>query len=206
MALKENRNSRLPEEAALWHSRGFLPHYEVSERAQIITYRLQDSLPRQALARFEEELRHVDREHIEAERRLRIEAFLDKGIGSCFLRNESIAQIIEQNLLHFDRKRYKVHAWVIMPNHVHILLTPEKNVLLSNIVHSWKSYTAKRANAILGRHTEFWQREYFDRMIRSERHFNNAIDYIHNNPVKAGLCESAADWQFSSARFLLSDF
>jgi putative DNA methylase len=73
---------------------------------------------------------------------------------------------------------------------------------LSTIIHSWKSYTAKKANATLNRRGEFWQREYFDRLIRNEKHFADAITYIHNNPVKAGLCNNPGDWQFSSARFV----
>ncbi len=186
-----------------FHSRGYLPHFEAGERMQMITYRLQDSLPKGVRAQLADELEHETQGKNETERRQRIEEYLDKGAGSCVLQNESIANVIEQNLLHFDQDRYTLHAWVVMPNHVHVLLTPQRNYLLSNIVHSWKSYTAKKANAILGQQSTFWQREYFDRMIRSETHYNSAIEYIHNNPVKAGLCETSIDWQFSSARLLL---
>jgi REP element-mobilizing transposase RayT len=73
-------------------------------------------------------------------------------------------------------------------------------VSLSGIIHSWKSFTSKRGNAILGRQGAFWFREYYDRKIRDEEHFKNAVVYIHNNPVKARLCGVSTDWRFSSAR------
>jgi len=200
MTLLENQdNLVLPER---WRSRGYLPHYEAEQQPQMITFRLHDSLPNIALVKLAEELKPVAPAKRESERCRRIEQFLDHGIGGCSLSNESIAQVTEQNLLYFDRKRYTLHAWVIMPNHVHILLTPAQGETLSRIVHSWKSFTAKRANAILGRQGSFWQREYFDRKIRHERHFNDAIVYLHNNPVKAGLCQTPTDWRFSSARFI----
>jgi putative DNA methylase len=86
-----------------------------------------------------------------------------------------------------------------MPNHVHTLFTP-RDVDMSQIVHSWKSFTAHECNKALGRTGQFWAREPFDRYIRSERHFRNALTYIENNPVKAGLCQKADDWRWSSAR------
>ena len=180
-------------------SRGYLPHHEGAERAQMITYRLHDSLPKAVLLRLSEELENVASAKKESERRRRIEEFLDLGAGSCVLSNKSIAETVVQNLLNFDRKRYILHAWVIMPNHVHVLLTPGPAVTLAGIVHSWKSYTAKRANAILESQAEFWQREYFDREIRDEKHFAGAMNYIHNNPVMAGLCQNPEEWYFSSA-------
>jgi REP element-mobilizing transposase RayT len=184
-----------------WHSRGYLPHYEAGQQPQMITFRLYDSLPGTVLIKFNEEVEQVDPKKRDLERLRRIEQFLDNGAGACSLSNEAIAKLTEENLLYFDQKRYALHAWVIMPNHVHILLTPLPGALLSSIVHSWKSFTAKQANEILGREGPFWQKEYFDRWIRHEQHFRDAICYIHNNPVKAGLCLQPTDWRFSSARF-----
>ncbi|MCI0556748.1 MAG: transposase [Anaerolineae bacterium] len=194
----ERGNKTIPS----WRSRGYLPHYETPQEPQMLTFRLHDSLPSTVLSRFAEELKHLGPSKIDVERRRRIEAFLDKGAGSCLLSNAAVAHMTEQALEYFDRQRYTLHAWVIMPNHVHVLLTPGKDESLSGIIHSWKSFTAKRANVILGRQGSFWQREYFDRKIRDERHLNDAIVYIHNNPLQAGLCEDPVDWQFSSAHRL----
>jgi REP element-mobilizing transposase RayT len=102
-------------------------------------------------------------------------------------------------LLHFDTVRYRLFAWVVMPNHVHALLQLVPGRPLDRIVHSWKSYTAKQANRLLGRTGPFWAREYFDRVMRDDGHLVKTAAYIETNPVKAGLCASISDWQFSSA-------
>jgi putative DNA methylase len=132
--------------------------------------------------------------------RTRIQDFLDSGYGSCFLRDERLAENVQTALLHFDGERYALHAWCVMPNHVHVLFTPGPGFKMSGISHSWKSFTANQCNRLLDRKGSFWQREPFDRYIRNERHYYNAVAYIENNPVKAGLCQKPADWLWSSAR------
>jgi putative DNA methylase len=106
--------------------------------------------------------------------------------------------MIQNTLLHFDQDRYMLIAWCVMPNHVHVMIEMMRGFPLSNIMHSWKSFSAKEANKILNRNGEFWMSEYFDRFIRDERHFYAAKTYILNNPVKAGLCEKPEQWKFSS--------
>jgi len=85
-----------------------------------------------------------------------------------------------------------------MPNHVHLLVTP--NIPLSKLTRSLKGITAKRANAVLGRTgTPFWQEETFDRNVRNQPEFERIRSYIENNPVRAGLVLEAADYTWSSA-------
>jgi REP element-mobilizing transposase RayT len=72
---------------------------------------------------------------------------------------------------------------------------------LKELLHSLKSYTAHEANKILARQGKFWIDDYFDRYIRNEKHFYKTVEYIENNPVKAGLCQKPSDWPFSSAWF-----
>lgn len=110
-----------------------------------------------------------------------------------------IASTVQNALLFFDGRRYRLHAWVVMPNHVHALLTPLAGWELGQILHFWKSFTANECNKLLGRHGKFWQKESFDRYVRDERHYHNAVAYIERNPVKAGLCEKPEDWRWSSA-------
>ncbi|WP_410001713.1 transposase [Singulisphaera sp. GP187] len=86
-----------------------------------------------------------------------------------------------------------------MPTHVHVLVTRFQGNTLSQVLHSWKSYTGKVANRLLGQTGRFWQEEYFDRRIRDETHFWIAKRYIEENPVKAGLCHRPEDWMFGSA-------
>src|SRR5574341_1109150 len=151
------------------------------------------------LDRWQEELKSLPEREAEIERRTRIQDFLDSGYGECFLRDDRLAEIVENALLHFDGERYALHAWCVMPNHVHTLFTPETGFKMSRITHSWKSFTANKCNQVLNRTGKFWEREPFDRYIRNEQHYRNALAYIENNPVKAGLCEKPEDWRWSSA-------
>ncbi len=130
--------------------------------------------------------------------RRRIEAYLDRGEGQAWLRDPRIAGLVQDALRHFDGTRYHLHAWTVMPNHIHALLTLTTGGDLSAVVHSWKSYTAKAANRALGRTGTFWQADYFDRGIRDQRHFAAVVSYIEENPVKAGLCATSDAWPYSS--------
>jgi putative DNA methylase len=136
----------------------------------------------------------------DAVRRDAIEAALDAGHGECFLKRPDIAELAENAMLHFDRARYRLLAWCVMPNHVHALIETKAGHSLEDILHSWKSFTSKEANRLLNRRGAFWMPEYHDRYIRSEKHLENALRYIEGNPVKAGLVRDAADWRFGSAR------
>ena len=185
--------------AGQWHSRGYLPHWEAGEVPQSITFRLADSLPTAVLKRWQAELLDLPQDSATLERRIRIEIALDQGHGSSALRNAAIGDLVESALLFFDSARYRLHAWVIMPNHVHALATPLGEWTLSAIVHAWKSYSARQANALLMRAGQFWAPEYYDRAIRDDAHYAAALSYIEMNPVKAGFCREPQEWRFSSA-------
>jgi REP element-mobilizing transposase RayT len=181
----------------LWYSRGYLPHFDGGEIIQFITFRLADSLPQNVLEQWE---REIERDLIsEVEFHRKLEKYLDNGYGNCYLKNEQISSVLIETLEKFDGEKYKLFAWVIMPNHVHLLLRPEESISLAEIMHSIKSYTSHEANKILKRKGRFWSKEYFDRFIRNQEHFVKTFDYIENNPVKAGLCKDKCDWKFSSA-------
>ena len=170
---------------------------------QGITIRLADSLPRDVVERWREEITRsnewlTEKARVEELRR-RVAHYEDAGQGECHLRRPQIAALVRAALMRFDGERYKLLEWCVMPNHVHILITQLKGFPLGDIVRSWKTFTAREANAILGRSGPFWMREYHDRSIRDEKHFDRAVAYIRNNPVKAGLCARAVDWPWSSA-------
>lgn len=180
-----------------WYSRGYLFHFEEGQIIQFLTYRLADSMPQNILENWRKELE--TKEITDADFRRRIEIYLDQGYGKCYLKRAEIAEIVEQNLIHFDGFKYKLYAWVIMPNHIHLLLKPLEGFRLSEIVHSCKSYTANQINKLLNRSGIFWFPEPFDRFIRDQKHFGNTITYIENNPVKAKLCLKKDEWRFSGA-------
>jgi REP element-mobilizing transposase RayT len=184
-----------------WQCRGYLPHFDGGDIAQAVTFRLADSLPARLLQRWAQELEHLEERDFDAERRRRIEDYLDVGHGIAWMKDPRIAALVESALLYFDGVRYRLPAWVVMPNHVHALLIPTIGFSLESIVHSWKSFTSNEANKKLMRSGRFWQEDYYDRFVRNAQHFFDAINYIENNPVKARLCRRPEDWPFSSARF-----
>jgi len=206
-----------------WYSRGYLPHFEDDLHVQAITFRLHDSVPAKVVAEWRRALAYIFgnipippipspapsqvaalqpatlQQRIESELHRRILAYEDVGHGACYLRDPRVADIVQNALLHFDGQRYRLLAWCVMPNHVHVVIEPIAPHTHSQIVHSWKSFTAKEANKHLNRAGDFWMREYHDRYIRNPAHLANAIAYAENNPVKAGFVASKTDWRWSSA-------
>ena len=112
--------------------------------------------------------------------------------------------MVQGSLLNFDSMRYRLLAWVVMPNHVHVLFELVEGWTIAKIVAAWKKFTARRIcddqRDSGGRPGgPVWHREYWDRYIRDERHFKRAVEYIDSNPVKAGLVGRAESWRWSSA-------
>jgi type I restriction enzyme R subunit/putative DNA methylase len=196
---------KLVTESARWRSRGYLPHFDEENQLQFLTFRLADSLPQEKLRAMEEELVSWPEDQRLIERRRRCEKWLDAGHGCCALRHPLVARVVEEALWQHDGERYDLLAWCVMPNHVHVLI--RQRCSLGKILQSWKSFTGRWAlahNAELELGVPdcrvFWMKEYFDRFIRDEAHFRATISYIHENPVKAGLCAMPMLWTATSAR------
>lgn len=197
-------NAQSPAPHRGWYSRGYLPHWDHPGMIQSVNFRLGDSLPVKLIEQWKSELA-LDRRDASApdeavELRRRIEKYLDAGHGECWLRRPDIAQLVEGALFHFDGQRYRLLAWCVMPNHIHVLIETQEGFPLAEVLHSWKSYTSHEANKILRRSGEFWQREYLDRYVRNSEHYEKVVAYIEENPVKAGLARLKTDWLWSSAR------
>jgi methylmalonyl-CoA mutase cobalamin-binding domain/chain len=183
-----------------------LPHWEQDKGTYAVTFRLKDALPQQVLTDYKlqkEQLEHlIQNAKIEDLPTLKqkltnlhddtIEKELDAGHGACHLSNPQIAELVKDALLHFDGDRYNIHTWCIMPNHVHVLFTAAEGHQLKDILQSWKSFTSKKTNSILGTSGTFWLDEYYDHLIRDAEDFGNQSNYILNNPAKAGL----NDWKW----------
>ncbi len=179
------------------HSRGYLLHADKEGTIQFITFRLADAVPQERITEWQKELGlWQSLEHIpaddprQAELRRRLEVYADAGHGSCALQDPRVAEMVCDAMRHFDGERYRLLAWCVMPNHVHVLLEMLPGHALSEVMHSWKSFTATQANKLLGCKGEFWMRDYFDRFMRDTRHLEDTLEYIKANPVKAGL----KDW------------
>jgi REP element-mobilizing transposase RayT len=108
------------------------------------------------------------------------------------LQNSTIAEEVANALRYFDGNRYQLFAWCVMPNHVHVVARLFPGNTLATVLHSWKSFSAKHANRILGMPGVFWQREYYDHLIRNEGELERSIRYVSENPVKAQL----KDWKW----------
>ena len=170
-----------------WNERGYVPHRDEPGLTQFVTFRLADSVPAELREVWEKLLAIED----DRERRTQIEAWLDLGHGACYLKDERVAQIVASAFRHFDGCRYQLLAWTIMPNHAHVLFEANE-APMAEIVRSWKQFTARQANTLLGRTGPFWQADYWDTYMRDAEHEERTIRYIRHNPVKAGL---VADWK-----------
>lgn len=118
-----------------------------------------------------------------------IERWLDAGHGACLLRRRECAEVVTHALSHFEGERVAMISSVIMPNHVHALFVQNPEWALEKLIQSWKRFTAREINKLLARSGSLWQRDYFDRLVRDEKHFANCVRYIRRNPTKAGLGE-----------------
>jgi REP element-mobilizing transposase RayT len=133
-------------------------------------------------------------------RRKQLQAYLDKGRGECPLRQPRLARLVEGAFCFYNEKVYELRAWVVMPNHVHVLFKVGEKPM-GQVIGDWKDYTAREANKLLKRRGRFWAPDYWDTFIRNSNHEMQARNYAERNPVKAGLVSAAKDWRWSSARF-----
>ena len=179
-------------------SGGDLPHWEQGSVWYFVTFRLADALPRSVVENLKEQrelwkkthdINHLSREDLKEYRRLfteRYETLLNAGNGSCVLRDPSVANLVEDALHHFEGERYALDEYVIMPNHVHVLVKPLNGHKLKNIMHSWKSFTANQINQRLGKTGQCWQHESYDHIVRHDRAMEAIRCYIRENPKVAG--------------------
>lgn len=184
-----------------WHSRGYLPHADFPGEIQFVTFRLFDSLPQAILRQINLMLKAGTNPGSSAQMMRKFHKALDSGIGRCYLRAPRVAMEVQRAVLFQHGRRCKLHAWTVMPNHVHLLIEPFEEISLSEIIHSIKSFSASAGNRALSRSGSFWYREYYDRYIRNENHYAAVLNYIQRNPVLAGLCSTPEEWEHSSASY-----
>jgi REP element-mobilizing transposase RayT len=179
-----------------------LPHWQQGEVIQFVTFRLSDSMPKAKLSLWKDEL-SIWQQHypkpwspeIEREYHQRftwkLEHWLDEGHGSCRLKETTTRRILEQTLMHDHGTKANHLAWIIMPNHVHLLFTPL--AALDKLMQTWKGVSARRIGA-----GSIWQKNYRDTLIRDGSHLANAVRYIRRNPAKL-QAETFTLWQSDRA-------
>jgi len=191
-----------PDKEIQKHTTFELPHWQQEGKLIFATWRLADSLPKEKLDAWRIERDAWIASHpepwepeTEDEYHVRfsnsVDAWLDAGSGDCILKDDSVSRIVEGAFKYFDGDRYQLESFVVMPNHVHVLfrLSPEHR--LEDVIHSWKSFTAKEINKLRGSEGEIWQKDYWDRIVRDSNHRANILSYISQNPVRAKLREGA---------------
>ncbi len=175
-----------------------LPHWRQDGATYFVTFRLADSIPAAIFREWQHERAAFLEKHgseLTAERRTemneffreKLEEHLDRNLGSCVLREDAAAAVVEETLRKFDGERYQLGSFVIMPNHVHAIVAPLAGHELSAILHSWKSSAAHAINKAFQRTGSVWQDESFDHIIRDEAQLAKYERYIEMNPAKAGL-------------------
>jgi|SRR5579862_5311901 len=179
----------------------YLPHWTREGGTYFVTFRLEDSLPREAVGSLCEEysqlrqteenalrlglnLTEIRRKKLELRRKL--EKYLDAGYGACYLARKGCPEIMREALDFFDGERYLLGAWAIMPNHAHVIVRPATR-RLDQILQTWKRRSSREINKLVGRSGTLWLSESFDHLIRSEEKFAGTKQYILQNPMNAGL-------------------
>ena len=195
------------QEPILRRCRGRLPHWTAADATYFVTFRLFDSLPKELADRFVferhniiETAKQMRRELSDSERdrlrqlRIQIDSYLDQSHGKCYMRDGAIASMVAGALQYFEGVRYHLLAWCVMPNHVHSLFQLLSAWDLSQVLHSWKSFTAHEAVKKFRCSHPFWQVESYDHLVRNENELLRAVSYVENNPIAAGL----TDWKWVS--------
>ena len=187
-----------------------LPHWYQPGVTYFVTFRTQDSIPAQLASQWRRRRDMWLRKHginsrrwcwkVELGRLSRDEQrefhetfsrdfleYLDRGYGACVLKTPELSSIVANSLLHFDSDRYLMGDFVVMPNHVHLLVCLLGDTELETQCRSWKTFTAREVNRHLGQKGRFWQEESFDHLVRSPEQFEAIQRYIADNPRKACL-------------------
>ncbi|HYC76924.1 MAG TPA: transposase [Planctomycetota bacterium] len=173
---------------------GYLPHLDPPGAIQFVTFHLVDAgkpNPRRSGADEDVDVRRWFAGY---------ESELHTGRGACILRLTSCATAIADALLRYEPDRYDLLAWVVMPNHVHVMVRLARGVRLSAVVHGWKRASATAINRALRRNGPVWFPEHFDRVVRAADDADAIRGYIEMNPVRAGLVATPGDWPYSSIR------
>jgi putative transposase len=176
-----------------WHGRGYLPHFDANTLLQHVVFHAFDALEGNVFAQVCSKPAEI--------RPSLVDQALD---SSCFGQTFSdcdCADVMQSVLRFFDGDRYDLQAWCVMPNHVHVVLVTAPDVLLGQIIKSWKYAAALRINKLRGTSGPVFAKDYFDRFMRNLKQAETAIHYVEANPVKANLCLDGVDWPWSSAYF-----
>jgi len=193
-----------------------LPHWEQDGVCAFVTMRLADSLPEAVLSEHEaarkrwlamrgwdeelpesfvlDQLSPLERQAFRRFASSRIHRSLDKGLGTCVLRNPDVRVMVEECLRFGNGSTYSLYAFVIMPNHLHLLLQPMPGQSMKALLSTMRKVSARHVNRHVGREGALWQSEPFDHLVRSRHWYDRYRTYIRLNPARARLPTDAYSW------------
>ena len=177
-----------------------IPHWNQCDCVQFVTFRLADSLPQSKLQEYMSRKAEwlnahpkpwslSDQDEYDNVFGAAIDKWIDAGHGECLLKDQQARDALEDVMMLSDGQRYDIYAFVIMPNHVHVLMAPMAGNAVQDIVRAWKSASSHRINKLLNRKGTVWERDSFDHMVRNAEDFNAKLQYIADNPRGMSL-----DW------------
>lgn len=187
-----------------WNYERNLPHWRKPGVTYFVTFRLNDSLPREAVEQAQREREAWEQRILEHHNLLpeslqedytawlrhtwrKMEAVMDACHGACILRQPDIRKIVADALLFFEGLRSSMHGFVIMPNHIHLAVVALGDYQIEELLKSWKGFSSREINKALGRKGQLWQEDSWNRIIRDEQHWMRVMRYILKNPEKAKL-------------------
>jgi REP element-mobilizing transposase RayT len=190
--------SFLDRNAAVDVKKGHLPHWTQDGKLIFITFRLCDSLPQTTLNEYKAQKATWIKSHpepwdkstaTEYARKFSdiMDTYLDNGYGECVLKNIDACKIVCDTIRKNAENKYDIISYVVMPNHVHILIRVINDTKLSEITQHWKGESAFRINKLLNRKSSLWMPESFDRIIRDETHLEYVLNYIKKNNDEGGI-------------------
>lgn len=180
-------------------SRGYLPHIDGEGLTQFVTFHLADALPLFALEEMKSSIVRLPEGERRADLARRVEAYCDAGHGACLLADPRAARLLQEKLFEGHGTLYELHAWCVMPNHAHVLLTPCQGLSLGSVMQRIKGGSSVEINRLFDRQGRLWQPESYDVWMRSEKHFEGVARYIEWNPVKANFVQDPKLFAWSSA-------
>ena len=183
-----------------------MPHWTKNGVVYHISFRLFDSVPVAKRMEWEESRRVLDdkwrKGEILSEDELRemkylysanIESYLDSGYGECILRNDGALAVVRDTLMHDNGKKYRIHAFGIMPNHVHIIVEFPEASRMPEVLQQWKSVSAHRLNHMLGRKGEVWQTDSYNHIIRTSEEYKFQMNYVVGKNAVVGAWRWVVD-------------
>ena len=193
-----------------------LPHFQPAEATFFVTFRLEGSIPIKTIRRLRENydlmrrgiLAQKDLTEKEQRELMYVEQkkffvstddYLDNNLNEPYwLREKEVAEIVAEAMQYRDGKQYELHAYTIMPNHVHMMMTLlPKAPVLHKVMQDMKKFTGLHCNRQIARDGQFWEDESYDHVVRQDGEFYRILNYILQNPVKARFVKEWQQWPFT---------